>query len=164
MKKFILILSLFFSLILTSNSYAVFSGARITHSITQSIPDLTFSKLNFNTERFDTDNYHDNVNNNTRLVAPFNGYYLVFSDMKFANNVNGRRSSGIYFNDSVYICAWSNNTIGSVWDTSLQNSCVWYFKAGDYIELRVFQDSGGNLSTIKTESHTPELGMAFLGD
>lgn len=54
-----------------------FSGASLTKSSTQSITQQAETAITFDGEAFDTDAYHDNSTNNTRLTIPVTGRYLV---------------------------------------------------------------------------------------
>lgn len=54
-----------------------FSGASLTKSSTQAITSQTETAITFDGEAFDTDTYHDNATNNTRLTIPVTGRYLI---------------------------------------------------------------------------------------
>ena len=55
---------------------AAFSGAFVTKNATQTISTInTYFALTFQAETYDTNNYHDNTTNNSRLTVPTAGYY-----------------------------------------------------------------------------------------
>lgn len=55
-----------------------FSGARVTKAADQTAADYTTATvIAWDAEVFDTDGYHDNVTNNSRLTVPSAGYYEV---------------------------------------------------------------------------------------
>lgn len=66
-------------------SYPAFSGCVLTKSAPQSVNTATETEITFDGEVFDTDNYHDNTTNTTRLTAPATGYYLVGGSAEFAS-------------------------------------------------------------------------------
>jgi hypothetical protein len=45
-------------------------GCHVYHNADQTITNATLTAINFNSERFDTDAFHDNSTNNTRLTIP----------------------------------------------------------------------------------------------
>jgi hypothetical protein len=56
-----------------------FVGCSVYHTGSQSFSDSTITAIAFNAERFDTDAFHDNSTNNTRLTIPTGkgGKYIV---------------------------------------------------------------------------------------
>ena len=53
-----------------------FSGCRVYQSVLQTI-NTTATVVNFGAELFDTNSYHDNATNNSRITIPTSGYYTV---------------------------------------------------------------------------------------
>jgi hypothetical protein len=58
---------------------ATFSGCSLRSSVDISVPDATTTTINFNTEIFDVDGYHDNSTNTNRITIPSGktGYFLI---------------------------------------------------------------------------------------
>ena len=52
-------------------------SVKVYANASQSLPAGASTPLNFNQEEWDTDNFHDNAVNNTRLTVPLGGKYLV---------------------------------------------------------------------------------------
>lgn len=88
-----------------------FSGVSLTKSATQAITQNTSTAVTFNGEDFDTDTYHDNSSDTSRITVPATGYYMVggsiemtgmadqtFSILRFRKNgttvLDGRSRSG----------------------------------------------------------------------
>lgn len=116
----------------------------------QSIPNASYTALTFGGESWDTDGMHSTVTNTSRLTAATPGLYHVMGMVPFVANATGRRYAIVQKNgvggatdDTVNIVAVSSTTTSS---TPLVNREI-YLAAGDYIELLVYQDSGGALST-----------------
>lgn len=126
---------------------STFVGASATNSSDQSISNGTWTTVAFNTEQFDTDAFHNNSTNNTRMTIPTGkgGYYLVTTAIQFGSNDTGFRATVLRKNGSDYqnlnwVDADSGNTIWTSGSTII--SCV----ATDYLEIAVYQNSGGALN------------------
>jgi hypothetical protein len=132
---------------------AGFSGAQVYASATtQSIPDSTFTILNFNTESYDTNTYHDNSTNNSRLTIPTTGYYNLTAYVTFEGNTNGGRIVQIYKNGTTVLTYFSGNYGGFTSDSSFLTTINVNATAGDYFEVRVRQSSGGALGVLGLNS------------
>jgi hypothetical protein len=143
-----------------------FVGASIYNNASQSISNTTYTILNFNSEVFDTDTFHDTATNSSRITIPSgkDGKYLIVAKFHFAGNASGtNRLGGIVKNGTnVGLFRGINGNSSSVgWNASVILDLV----ATDYIEIQVYQDSGGNLDAIGG-SVPPEynyLQVEFLG-
>jgi hypothetical protein len=132
---------------------SAFSGAQVYNSATtQSIADSTFTILNFNVESYDTNTYHDNSTNNSRLTVPTTGYYNICSQVSFEGNTNGGRVVQLYKNGSTVLTYFSGNYGGFTSDSSFFTSINVNATAGDYFEVRVRQSSGGSLGVLGLNS------------
>ena len=142
-----------------------FVGASIYNSGSQSISNTTWTTLNFNSEVFDTDTFHDTASNNSRITIPSgkNGKYLIVAKWHFQGNASGSdRLGGIKKNGTnIGTYRGINGNASSVgWGASVILDLV----ATDYIEVEVYQDSGGNLNAFGGSA--PEynfLQVQFLG-
>jgi hypothetical protein len=143
-----------------------FVGASIYNSASQSISNTTWTTLNFNSESFDTDTFHDTATNNSRITIPSgkNGKYLIVAKWHLQGNASGSdRLGGIKKNGTnIGTYRGINGNASSVgWGASVILDLV----ATDYIELEVYQDSGGNLNALGGFA-APEynfLQVQFLG-
>ena len=135
----------------TLNEFAVFitsggggggeSGARVTMSSNLNIPDNTAITVGFDQEDFDTDDYHDNVTNNTRLTVPEDGLYIVAANFEFASNTTGDRAANILINGTT-TTAILRVPPANTFNTRLPLSSIVQLSSGDYLEFIVFQNSG----------------------
>lgn len=124
-----------------------FSGARIEKTGNQSIPSATTTALTWNTEIFDTDSYHDNAVNNSRITIPFDGYYSLSSSICFDFSTTGVRSISIIKNATfTEIISTSNQNAVNAGFTCMMTAGIDLLSAGDYLEVYVTQTSGGNLN------------------
>jgi len=129
-------------------------AVRVTKSASQSISNNTDTALTWNTETFDTNGLHDNAVNNSRLTAQVAGKYQVSGGARFDTNGTGRRQLYIKKNGtSIYSLlepAAPNASVPTVYViTGLVDLAV-----GDYVELWVFQNSGGALDLTASFSET----------
>lgn len=60
-----------------------YPACRVYNNANISIPNATYTALQFNSEDFDTDNMHDNTTNNTRLTCKTAGIYLITGSVSF---------------------------------------------------------------------------------
>ena len=113
-------------------------------SSSQSVSNATFTKIQFQTEQFDTSSAFDNATNYrfTPLVA---GYYQVTLSIQTANIIN--ILGALYFNGSsiatsvgVPITAVTNPTI-------VITKLVYMNGSTDYIEGYVYQNSGASVNS-----------------
>jgi hypothetical protein len=84
----------------------------------------------------------------------------------FDTNTNGDRIAGIRLNGSQFWFASNMRTLASSLSSIVNVAGLIKLKAGDYIELMAFQNSGGNLNITYDSSvphpHSPAFGMARI--
>lgn len=116
----------------------------------QSVPNNTWTALNLNTEESDTDGFHDNVTNNTRITIPAGkgGIYFIAGHTSFLGNTTGQRGLLIQLNSVLQDRQPSEfeDATGGIGDSYLGISGLIKLVAGDFVELMAFQNSGGALN------------------
>jgi len=145
---------------------ASFSGASIYNTSTQSVSTNTTTNITFNSEYFDTDNYHSTVSNTGRLTIPAGktGKYLLNAFCIFENpGGTTRRNLRLYKNGSI-----TNDlsfTAGSAADQTIQMTTIVSANASDYFEIYVFQNSGSTLNVLGTSGNvgSNEFSIVYLG-
>jgi hypothetical protein len=144
----------------------VFAGARAYHNAAQSIASGgPGTVLALNSERYDTDGFHDTVTNSSRLTVPAgkDGKYRITGTVQFAANATGERRLEILLNGATVIGRVSSAAVSGTAPTVLTVTCDYGFVAGDYVELRAFQDSGGALDAEAVGNYSPEFAIANFG-
>lgn len=127
------------------NPVAGVQRVRAFRTSNQSISNNTETPVQFDNESYDTNTMHDNVTNNTRITFTTAGIYSVSGNVVWAAAAGGRRNITIKLNGTTYLVqqelplSSTNDASGSF---SLQHS----FIAGDYIEVNVYQSSGGAIN------------------
>jgi hypothetical protein len=135
-----------------------FAGAYVTNSTNTTVANNTLTTLAFNQETYDTNAYHDNSTNNSRLTAPAGkaGYYLVTAGGQWDVNSSGRREMYVHKN-GVY-AGGQEVTASSVAYPTHSPSFPVYLAEGDYLEVKLYQSSGGNVIVYGQNFQASYLG------
>jgi hypothetical protein len=120
-----------------------FVGASVYRaSPDQAISTATFTDINFTAENYDTDGFHDNSTNNTRLTIPTGkgGYYQIRAQVGL-QGLNGEFDLRVRKNAANlrYIIQQGQGA-----DQTINFTFVEPLVAGDYLTLEVAQYSGSS--------------------
>ena len=140
-----------------------FSGARVYRTTNKSILDSTITAIDFDAERYDTDNYHSTVSNTTRFTAPKTGKYHIGGAIVWDANATGRRQLSIRLNGSATLGIQQVAAVSSIFPPAQVIGVDYQLNAGQYIELRVYQDSTITIDILSTAALSPEFWIHFLG-
>jgi hypothetical protein len=136
-------------------------SARAYNSANISINSATLTKLTFDSERWDNDTIHSTSSNTGRLTATTAGIYMISAGVQWASNSTGNRELLIKLNDTTYIL--DKNCTAVTGAGTLMNVTTQYnLAAGDYVELVVYQDSGGALNIVTAGNYSPEFMMTRI--
>jgi hypothetical protein len=120
---------------------SAFTGCILQGS--NAIPDSTYTALTFTSELVDTDNFHNNSTNTSRITIPAGkaGKYLVNSSWTWASGANSIKAIRLYKNGAYHTVQVMSNISG-------QQFAPWFpymmeLAVGDYIEAFVYQEQGG---------------------
>ena len=133
--------------------------ARAYHNASQSISNASATILSLNSERWDTDAYHDNATNNSRLTVPSGqgGTYIISAQASFAFHATGYRRMDVVLNGSTLI--FRAQYAPTTDEAGMLGIAIYQLVATNYIEMRVYQNSGGALNIISQANSTPEFAM-----
>ena len=142
----------------TPASASSFVGAYLSNSTNPAIANTTLTTLAFNQEAYDTSSFHDNVTNNSRMTIPSGkaGYYLITANGQWDVNAVGRRELYIYKNGS-NVGGQEVTASASAYPTN-SPSLVLSLAVGDYIEIKLYQGSGGNITYYNQQFQISYLG------
>lgn len=148
-----------------SPSAPTFVGARVRHSANQAISTATDTALSMDSERYDSDAFHDTSTNNTRLTVPSGkgGKYHIGGNILFNANATGSRYAMIRLNGSTVIARSQDISASGSYGARINLSCDYALAVGDYVELVVNQDSGGNLDSVAGANYAPEFWLHLIG-
>jgi hypothetical protein len=135
-------------------------AARVFRASDQSIPSGVTTPLNFTGENYDTVSMHNNTTNNSRLTAPVKGIYAVNAAVQWVPNTTGVRYLQLA-SDAVGTVAVQREP-GSSTDLTQEVSTQMRLQAGEYIEAKVLQTSGGPLNVDNTPGWSPRFSMTWL--
>ena len=116
----------------------------------QTIPNGTYTKVQYNSEEFDTNSYYDNATNYSfsPLIA---GYYWVYGSV--GGNFSGAGGTttmvvSIYKNGTPI--QYSAGSIGGVVYQNFVNGLVYCNGTTDYLEIWVYHNFGSSVNTFGT--------------
>lgn len=126
-------------------------GCRVYNSGSQSINNTTLTALTFDSELYDDDTMHSTVSNTSRITMTTAGRYHVGATVTFDANATGSRIVLLRLNGTTYFAKDRHMTVttGST-TTSATVSSDYNFSATDYVEVIVYQDSGGALNVLNS--------------
>jgi hypothetical protein len=148
----------------TVASGSTFSGVLCYRASTYSTTTGAGVIVPFDTERFDTDGFHNNSTNNSRLTVPTGkaGKYWISFAASWASNTNGDRAVSIRKNGSTYLCTASIRAATASSGTTAYAQTILDLTVGDYIEMDAFQSSNGNLD-LQVQDQTTYISMYLIG-
>lgn len=122
----------------------VSAGVRARPTGAQSTTSGANTILNWANDDYDTDAFHDNVTNNSRLTVPTGkgGKYIVGYSVLFAGATQ-TASTWVLLNGGTTRFAWQqvpNDSTNGVLNVGVD---VLALNAGDYVQVQSFQNSGG---------------------
>ena len=134
-----------------AGSGGTLSGVKATISAGPTIGTGSWTSVNWDTEEFDTDAYHDTVTNTNRLTIPTGkgGKFLLIVGADFAGNASGIRAVQVTKNTTT---ANTSVVAQGSWQpfTGVTNSDqvtgIFSLVDADWLNVNVFQSSGGNLT------------------
>jgi hypothetical protein len=112
----------------------------------QTINNVSATKIQFNTKEFDTNNNFDNVTN-YRFTPTVAGYYQVTSQVNYVAGLISNAIIWIYKNGSAFKRGNRSYSGGTTFAGINISSLVYMNGSTDYIEIYTYQDSGSSLGT-----------------
>ena len=133
----------------------IFTWVKCTTSAAQTIYDNSLDLLNFNSEEFDTDTFHNTSSNNWRITIPSGkaGKYQIMWQYRSATSAvasNNNWFALMIFKNwaSTWLAMQKNGQIVSwLCEAWLQVTWILDLSVGDYIELYVSQRNVGSNTT-----------------
>jgi hypothetical protein len=138
-------------------------SAKIRRSTNQSIPNSAATIVSLDTADHNTDTMYSGATP-TRLTIKTPGLYLVSANVEWAANAVGSRNAWIQVNGNALdrIVETMVDASGAG-DSRLNLSQIRRLSAGDYIELAVYQSSGGSLNIATTTNQSNVFSATWLG-
>lgn len=137
---------------------------RVYNSAALSVATATNTVLTMDSERYDVGSCHSTSSNTSRLTVPAGcgGIYHIGGVAMFAANATGVRAIWLMLNGATRIVQQAQPA-SSATDQSITVSCDYKLTAADYVELYVYQSSGGLLNINSSANYSPEMWFHWLG-
>ena len=133
------------------------SSVRVYDSANQSITHDTWTSITFDTEVFDTADFHDSANP-SRLTMPADGKYLIFANVRFAANATGTRGIRIFVNGTTNRFEVQVPAVNIAAGNNLGGCTYLDLLLSDYIEVQAYQDSTAALNVLASGTLFPSFG------
>lgn len=141
---------------------------RVYRNSDQTISTSTDTAIAFGQERFDVGGMHSTSTNTSRVTIPSGGagLYLLTASVRWAGNATGYRTLSITVNGApgtgTTIVDESILSIGAGAGTRQTVTTMYQMAAGDYAEVYVWQNSGGNLACTSNGNYSPEFTVCWI--
>jgi hypothetical protein len=135
-------------------------AVHVTHSANQTVDESDY--LNFDTERYDTANMHDNSTNNYRLTAPVDGIYAVTAQVEWEHDLDGERWLFLERNESADFAIDFSPGNGPTTQTLTAQVML---AAGDFVAVPVEEASDTQpfgTDIVADPELSPEFSMTWL--
>jgi hypothetical protein len=152
----------------TAHPADLITAVRVWNSANQSIGDATLTDLSFDTERYDTSDFHGAAacpaaNDKCRLYVPAAGLYQMTCGVEWAGNATGERLVRLVTSAGTNIGQTARATPGGTIAVSHRVTAEYRFAAGEYAKCAVFQSSGGALNANAASDYAPTFMMRWVG-
>jgi len=145
--------------------------ARLVQTVAQSLTTSVWAAATFDAEVFDlfpagygATGGHSTSSNTSRYTCEFPGTYLLSGNGSFANNATGIRATRWAVNGTAVNATASGTTALTGNPTSVGAAGFSVVLAvGDYVELQLFQSSGGALNTSVSGADESSMSVLFVG-
>lgn len=126
------------------------TSARVNRSTAQTISNATWTAISFDTEDFDVGGMAEQVTNPSRITIPAGegGKYLVTGIALWTANATGQRAIRLRKNGTTDLADGARSPTDAATNVGTPFCDIVNLAAADYIELMVYQSSGGNLDLI----------------
>jgi len=115
-------------------------------TVDQSIPDITWTKIELNAESYDNQNEFDSTTN-YRFTATEAGYYFASGKIVYTAVVDQKNYIVAIYKNGIRVSQKHTNASGTA-RAGVAVSDVIYLAEGDYLELWTYHDSGATKYVI----------------
>lgn len=134
-------------------------GARAGRTTSINISPNTPTIIDLTSERWDTDTMHDPATNPSRVTCKRHGIYLLVAQVAWQASSTFERVVEIVLNGTTTIALVRKRAASSAGATAMT---IYPLTAGDYVEVRVAQNTAGNLG-VEAQPYSPEFTVTRIG-
>lgn len=137
---------------ITPEKLSDFGSCRLIKTAAQTLSNSAapLDKITWDTEQYDTLNWHSTSSNTDRVTITSDGSYIIMTTISFTANATGSRGVSIMVNGSEI--AYSRIPATSNANQYVNCATSKTLSANDYIQIGAFQNSGGNLDTVANQT------------
>lgn len=119
----------------------------LNRTANQSIPDVTFTAVQWDVTDNDNGSIHSNTVNNSRLTVPVPGLWILGYSLAWVNNVNGDRLARVTINGAgtTYFGSLPHSNTAGI-EMVVNGTAMLDMRQNYYAEIEVFQNTGGALN------------------
>jgi hypothetical protein len=141
-----------------------FAGCMLTGDAGISCTNNADTTITWNTELLDTNNFHSTSTNTGRITIPVAGKYNVFFEHYISQGGAGERASSLWKNGTYYALTTKHASATNV-ATVNSMSLTMDLAVNDYLETKVFQDSGAGRDLLTKDATWlySWFGVTYLG-
>ena len=145
-------------------SAPAFAGCIVTGNASISCTNNADTTITWNTELLDTNNFHSTSTNTGRITIPVAGKYNVFFEHYISQGGAGERASSLFLNGTYYALTTKHASATNV-ATVNNMSLTMDLAVNDYLETKVFQDSGAGRDLLTKDATWlySWFGVTYLG-
>jgi hypothetical protein len=140
-------------------------GARVRRVAAFTVQDNVTAVLSYDTTDFNVGGAFSAAQPN-RMTATVAGRYLITASVRWASNSAGRRALALEVNGTAAQIARSNVSpflqAGAAFNPEQTVETVYQLKAGDYVEVWAFQNSGGPLGLQSPVDNGITFSMVWI--
>ena len=126
----------------------------------QAIANGSDTVITFETELFDSNSFYDT--SNSRFTPTIAGYYFVNAKVEFSNATGEYYFAIHLFKNGTRVSRGGNWNDGSNQNVNVRNSSIIAFNgSSDYVDVRCYQNSGGNLTINNGDNGAQTFFEAF---
>jgi len=143
---------------------STFVGCSLSKTGNQSINNLSITAITWDTELKDTNAFHDNSTNNSRITIPAGkgGLYLITGQVSYAANSTGYRVGTIKKNGSDYFVFWNARATDGEWSVGSVSNII-ELAATDYLEMFTYHNAGTAVNINGGNTYGANFGVQYLG-
>ena len=139
-------------------------SCRVFNSGTFSVTTATATAITFDSEVRDNGGMHSTVSQTSRITVPSGaaGYYIIGGSVTFDSNATGVRQVHVRLNGTLSLAISESNSVSA---NALNQDVVTAYPlaVADYVELVVYQTSGGNLNIQANNNYSPHFWVVYTG-
>lgn len=128
---------------------ATLVGCSLNRSTDLTVSNNAWNVITYDTENYDTDGFHSNVTNTSRITIPTGkaGKYQILTSVLWNTSAVGERYLSVTKNGTEVVRVFGGVPT-SAGQFSQTLATIEDLAVNDYLEMRVFQTTGGNLTAL----------------